>query len=70
MLVVLERDDANSWLSVRNLADIHLLSPDQLNTYDVLVSDEIVFTASALEAFIAGGRAGVADQPESEEDAK
>ncbi|WP_035759641.1 50S ribosomal protein L4 [Granulicoccus phenolivorans] len=70
VLVVLERDDANSWLSVRNLADIHLLSPDQLNTYDVLVSDEIVFTASALEAFIAGGRAGVADQPESEEDAK
>jgi large subunit ribosomal protein L4 len=41
-----------SRLSVRNLPSVHVLSPDQLNTYDVLTSDEVVFTADALQAFL------------------
>jgi len=40
--------------SVRNLPSVHVLAPDQLNTYDVLVNDEVVFTADALQAFLAG----------------
>jgi large subunit ribosomal protein L4 len=54
LLVVLDRTDEVSWLSVRNLPAVHVLSPDQLNTYDVLASDAVVFTAEALQAFLAG----------------
>lgn len=54
LLVVLTRADEVSRLSVRNLPSVHALSPDQLNTYDVLVNDEVVFTADALQAFVAG----------------
>jgi large subunit ribosomal protein L4 len=54
VLLVLTRDDQVSWLSVRNLPDLHVLVADQLNTYDVLVNDDIVFTKAALEAFLAG----------------
>ena len=53
VLVVIERDDELSIKSVRNLAYVHVLSFDQLNAYDVLVSDDIVFTQAALEGFIA-----------------
>ncbi|WP_223691826.1 50S ribosomal protein L4 [Leifsonia poae] len=53
VLIVLERDDAVSALSVRNIPTVHVLHFDQLNAYDVLVSDDIVFTKGALEAFIA-----------------
>jgi large subunit ribosomal protein L4 len=52
VLVVLDRDDAVSWKSLRNVAEVHLLSADQLNTYDVLVSDDVVFTTSSLAAFL------------------
>jgi len=58
VLVVVERGDSVSWLSLRNLPDVHMLAPDQLNTYDVLLSDDIVFTAGALEAFVAGPATG------------
>ncbi len=44
MLVVLDRDDIVSWKSVRNLKNLHVLEWDQLNAYDVLVSDDIIFT--------------------------
>ena len=54
LLVILTRADEVSRLSVRNLSSVHVLSPDQLNTYDVLVNDEVVFTADALQAFVAG----------------
>ena len=54
VLVVLHRDDKLSWLSARNLTDVHLITPDQLNTYDVLVNDDVVFTRAALDAFLAG----------------
>ena len=52
MLVVVTRDDETSILSVRNLAYVHVLFFDQLNAYDVLVSDDIVFTKTAFEAFV------------------
>jgi large subunit ribosomal protein L4 len=69
VLVVLERDDLVGWKSLRNVGHVHLLVPDQLNTYDVLVSDEVVFTQGALEAFLAGparGRSATAVATESE----
>ena len=37
---------------------MHLLEPGQLNTYDVLISDDVVFTQGALEAFLAGPATG------------
>jgi large subunit ribosomal protein L4 len=58
LLVVVERDDAATWKSLRNLADVHLLVPDQLNTYDVLCSDAVVFTEGALATFLEGPRRG------------
>jgi len=57
-LVVLERDDAMTWLSLRNVPSVHLLAVDQLNTYDVLLSDDIVFTKGAYEALVEGGTEG------------
>ena len=44
MLVVAERSDELTWKSLRNIDGVHLLDPGQLNTYDVLVSDDVVFT--------------------------
>ncbi len=58
LLVVIERGDDIGWKSVRNLDDVHAIVPDQLNTYDVLCADDIVFTQGALEAFLAGPVAG------------
>ncbi|EYR64415.1 50S ribosomal protein L4 [Actinotalea ferrariae CF5-4] len=68
VLVVLERGDEGSWKSLRNLEQVHLLTADQLNTYDVLVSDDVVFTRGALEAFLArpAGRSAKAVATESE----
>ena len=54
LLVVLNRTEQTARLSVRNLPSVHVLAPDQLNTYDVLVNDEVVFTAEALADFVAG----------------
>src|SRR5680860_208893 len=53
VLIVLERGDDMTWLSLRNVDSVHLLAVDQLNTYDVLVSDDVVFTKSAYDAFVA-----------------
>ena len=58
ILVVLERTDELSWKSLRNVTDLHILEPGQLNTYDVLISDEVIFTLGALEAFLAGPASG------------
>jgi len=52
LLVVLDRSDLVSLKSVRNLEGVHVLAADQLNTYDVLCSDDVVFTKAALEAFV------------------
>ena len=53
-LVVLEREDALTWLSLRNVASVHILAVDQLNTYDVLLADDVVFTKGAYDAFVSG----------------
>jgi large subunit ribosomal protein L4 len=53
ILVVLDRSDELSYKSLRNLTTVHVLAVDQLNAYDVLHSDDIVFTASALTQFVA-----------------
>jgi large subunit ribosomal protein L4 len=58
VLVVAERHDELTWKSLRNHTAVHLLEPGQLNTYDVLRSDDIVFTQAALEAFLAGPATG------------
>ena len=52
VLVVLGREDVNSIKSARNLPNVHILPSDQLNTYDVLNSDDLVFSVEALNAFI------------------
>ena len=51
-LVVVPREDALSLLSLRNLPDVLVIRADQLNTYDVLNSDDVVFTAAALDRFL------------------
>ena len=51
-LVVLERGNELTALSLRNVPEVHVLWADQLNTYDVLDADDIVFTQAALEAFL------------------
>ena len=53
VLVVLETDDELTLKSIRNLSNVHALSYGQLNAYDVLRSDAVVFSKSALDAFIA-----------------
>ena len=45
ILVVAQRSDELSWKSLRNLSGVHVLEPGQLNTYDVLISDDVIFTA-------------------------
>jgi large subunit ribosomal protein L4 len=76
VLVVIHRDEDLAWLSLRNVAKVHAISADQLNAYDVLVNDEVVFTSAALQAFVAGPTVGksakaVASQSEiAEEDEK
>ena len=57
-LVVLERGDDVAWLSLRNVDTIHVLSVDQLNTYDVLLSDDVIFTKGAYDVFVAGPSTG------------
>ena len=54
LLVVITRDDEVSLLSLQNLSFVHWIWADQLNTYDVLVNDDVVFTKAALSAFLEG----------------
>jgi large subunit ribosomal protein L4 len=56
VLVVLHKDDEISWKSLRNVPRVHVLAEDQLNTYDVLASDHVVFTEQALTAFVSRAR--------------
>jgi len=53
-LLVLERTDTVTWLSLRNAPEVHIVAVDQLNTYDVLASDDVVFTKGAFDAFVGG----------------
>ena len=62
-----------TWLSLRNVPTVHLLAVDQLNTYDVLLSDDVVFTQGAYETFVSGPATGrsvkaVATSTEAEQD--
>jgi large subunit ribosomal protein L4 len=66
LLVVVERNDTTSWSSLRNLENVHVLVPDQLNTYDVLCADDIVFTESSLSTFLAGPTKGRAVTEEAD----
>ena len=52
--MVLERTDAVTWLSLRNAPEVHIVAVDQLNTYDVLASDDVVFTQGAFDALVNG----------------
>ncbi|MVT26566.1 50S ribosomal protein L4 [Nesterenkonia alkaliphila] len=64
-LVVLDRAEDTAALSVRNLPAVHALYADQLNTYDVLVSDDIVFTQAGYEAFLAHAAGNQAEKEEA-----
>jgi large subunit ribosomal protein L4 len=55
VLVVIHRDEDLAWLSLRNVVKVHVISVDQLNAYDVLVNDEVVFTSAALGAYVNRG---------------
>ena len=57
VLVVARRDDELTWKSLRNVVGVRVLADSQLNTYDVLAADHVVFTAGALRAFVGRGSA-------------
>jgi large subunit ribosomal protein L4 len=65
VLVVADKSDQVTWKSLRNAEGVHLIDPGQLNTYDVLVSDRVVFTSAAYESFVA--RVGADGRQEDEE---
>jgi large subunit ribosomal protein L4 len=58
VLVVLDRDDVLNWVSLRNAPQVHLIEAGQLNTYDVLVADEVIFTETALTEYVEGRAKG------------
>jgi large subunit ribosomal protein L4 len=58
LLVVLAHGEETSWRSLRNETDLHLIRYDQLNAYDVVVSDDVVFSQKAITEFVAGPAQG------------
>ena len=58
LLVVLSHGEENAWLSLRNESDLHLIRQDQLNAYDVVVADDVVFSKKAIADFVAGPAKG------------
>jgi large subunit ribosomal protein L4 len=69
VLVVLAHGEEASWRSLRNENDLHLIRQDQLNAYDVVVSDDVVFSKKAITEFVAGpaqGKSATATARESE----
>ncbi|QCW51719.1 50S ribosomal protein L4 [Nocardioides dongxiaopingii] len=69
-LVVLERTDVVTWLSLRNAVEVHIVAVDQLNTYDVLAADDVVFTQGSYDAFVGAASSTSAVVTETEEDDK
>lgn len=65
LLLIAERSDEAAWLSARNLPQVHILEPGQLNTYDVMRSDDVVFTQAALESFVSGPKAAETEGSEA-----
>jgi large subunit ribosomal protein L4 len=70
ILVIMHRDDELTWKSLRNVPRVHVLTEDQLNTYDVLASDHVVFTEQALTAFVSRARASKDSAGKGRETAK
>ena len=68
VLFVAEREDILTWKSLRNVPSVHLIAPDQLNTYDVLVSEDVVFTEGALARFLKQPAPEAAAKPASKPD--
>jgi large subunit ribosomal protein L4 len=69
LLVVVSRKEDAAWRSLRNAIDLHLLVPDQLNAYDILKSDDVIFSEAAMNDFLNGpakGKAATAVARESE----
>jgi large subunit ribosomal protein L4 len=64
VLVVIGRSDETGVKSVRNLPGVHILTPDQLNTYDVLRADDVVFSVEALNAYIGAAAPNAAEDTE------
>ena len=58
LLVVVSRNEDAAWRSLRNADDLHLLVPDQLNAYDILKSDDVVFSEAAINDFLKAKAAG------------
>ncbi len=58
LLVVVSRSEDLAWRSLRNAENLHLLVPDQLNAYDILKSDDIVFSEAAIKDFLKAKAAG------------
>ena len=66
LLVVIHRDDEVGLKSLRNIAEVHVLFVDQLNTYDVLCADDVVFTQAAFDAYVASASGTKAEKVEEE----
>jgi large subunit ribosomal protein L4 len=58
LLVVISRSEDAAWRSLRNAENLHLLVPDQLNAYDLLKSDDVVFSETAINDFLKARAAG------------
>jgi|GEM_PF-8193 len=65
VLVVVGRDDANAALSFRNLPNVQVISPGELNTYDVLCNDWLVFSKDVVPAAEAPAAAPKAAKPKA-----
>ena len=71
--MVVDRGDDLTWMCLRNVPTCTCIEADQLNTYDVLVADDVVFTKDALDEFLGPARGkgakAVATEAETEEGA-
>jgi large subunit ribosomal protein L4 len=63
VLVVIHRDEDLAWLSLRNVVSVHVITVDQLNAYDVLVNDDVVFTSAALQTYVDRSSAAMRPEP-------
>jgi large subunit ribosomal protein L4 len=62
VLLVLFRDDEAAWKSLRNLGErVQIVLPEELNTYDVLVNDWLVFSEASLQTVVARLSGGASD---------
>jgi large subunit ribosomal protein L4 len=62
-VVVLHRDEDSAWLSLRNVVNVHAIAVDQLNTYDVVANEVVVFTKDAMDDFIARTTSATESKP-------